>query len=46
MEQSDELKDLSRRFYEAAATGDLSFIERYVSRREGTVFVGTDPNEW
>ncbi len=46
MEQSDELKDLTRRFYEATATGDLSFIERYVSRREGTVFVGTDPGEW
>ncbi len=46
MEQSDELKDLTLRFYEAAATGDLSFFERYVSRREGTVFVGTDPNEW
>jgi adenylate cyclase len=46
MEQSDELKDLTLRFYEAAATGDLSFLERYVSRREGTVFVGTDPNEW
>jgi ketosteroid isomerase-like protein len=46
MEHSDELKDLTVRFYEAAATGDLSFLERYVSRREGTVFVGTDPDEW
>ncbi len=46
MEQSDELRDLTLRFYEATATGDLSFLERYVSRREGTVFVGTDPGEW
>ena len=46
MEQSDELSDLTLRFYEATATGDLSFLERYVSRREGTVFVGTDPGEW
>jgi hypothetical protein len=46
MEHSDELRDLTLRFYEATATGDLSFLERYVSRREGTVFVGTDPGEW
>jgi hypothetical protein len=46
MEHSDELKDLTVRFYEAAAAGDLSFLERYVSRQEGAVFVGTDPGEW
>jgi hypothetical protein len=46
MEQSDELRDLTLRFYEATASGDLSFVERYVSRQEGAVFVGTDPNEW
>ncbi len=34
------------RFYEAATTGDLSFVERHVSRQEGAVFIGTDPNEW
>ena len=45
MEQSDELRDLTLRFYEAIATGDLSFLERHVSRQEGAVFVGTDPNE-
>ena len=46
MEQSDELRDLTLRFYEAAATGDVPFFERHVSRQEGAVFVGTDPNEW
>jgi hypothetical protein len=46
MEHSDELRDLTLRFYEATATGDPSFLERYVSRQEGAVFVGTDPNEW
>ena len=46
MEHSDELRDLTLRFYEATTTGDLSFLERHVSRQEGTVFVGTDPNEW
>jgi hypothetical protein len=46
MEQSDELRDLTLRFYEAATTGDLPFFERYVSRQQGAVFVGTDPTEW
>ncbi len=46
MEHSDELRDLMLRFYEATTSGDLSFLERHVSRQEGTVFVGTDPNEW
>ena len=46
MEHSDELRDLTLRFYEAATTGDLSFFDRHVSRQEGVVFVGTDPGEW
>jgi ketosteroid isomerase-like protein len=46
MEQSDELRDLTLRFYKAATTGDLSFFDRHVSRQEGVVFLGTDPNEW
>ena len=46
MEHSNELRDLMLRFYEATTSGDLSFLENHVSRREGTVFVGTDPNEW
>ena len=46
MEHSDELRDLMLSFYEAATTGDFSFAERHVSRQEGAVFIGTDPNEW
>ena len=46
MEHSDELRDLTLRFYEALNDGDFSFLERYISRQEGAVFVGTDPNEW
>ena len=46
MEQSGELRDLMLRFYEAVNAGDLSFVERHVSRDNGAVFVGTDPNEW
>jgi ketosteroid isomerase-like protein len=46
MEQSDELKDLTLRLYEAEATGDIAFIERHFSSQEGAVYVGADPNEW
>jgi adenylate cyclase len=46
MEQSDELRDLTLRFYEATTTGDLSFFDRNVSRQEEAMFLGTDPNEW
>ncbi len=46
MEQSGELRDLAVRFYEAVNAGDFSLVERHVSRQEGAVFVGTDPNEW
>ena len=46
MERSDELRDLTMRFYEATTTGDLSFFDRHVSHQEGVVLVGTDPDEW
>mgnify|MGYP003287035570 CR=1 FL=1 len=46
MEHSDELRDLTLRLYEAEATGDVSFIERHLSRQEGAVYIGSDPNEW
>src|SRR4051794_11422040 len=46
MEHSDELRDLTLRLYEAEASGDLSFIERNLSRQEGAVYVGSDPNDW
>jgi hypothetical protein len=46
MEQSDELRELTLRLYEAEASGDIAFIERHLSRQEGAVYVGGDPNEW
>jgi hypothetical protein len=46
LEQSDELRDLTLRLYEAEATGDITFIERHFSRQEGAVYIGSDPNEW
>lgn len=46
MEQSDELRDLTLRLYEVVTTGDLSFVERHLSRQKGAVFTGTDPTKW
>ncbi len=46
MEQSAELRDLALRFYEALRTGDLTAVERQMSRRAGTLVIGTDPAEW
>jgi ketosteroid isomerase-like protein len=34
------------RSYEAFAKADTSFIEDFVSRQEGVLIIGTDPNEW
>ena len=46
MEHSEELSDLTLRFYKASETGDLSFFDRHLSRQEGAQFIGTDSNEW
>ena len=46
MEEAEELRELTRQFYESANTGNLSFVERHVSRLEDAVFLGTDPREW
>ena len=46
MGHSDDLRDLMLRFYEASSTGDLSFVDRHVSRQERAAFIGTDPDEW
>ena len=46
MEETDELRELTRRFFESATTGNLSFVDRHVSRQEEAVFIGTDPGEW
>ncbi len=46
MERSKELEDLTRRLYDALSGADLAFLEGIVSREEGSVMIGTDPNEW
>ena len=46
MTQPSELADVVQRLYEAFATGDVDAIERMTSDDEGTVAIGTDPDEW
>ena len=46
MEQSTELRDLLLQSYEALSSGDHSFFERYFSRKDGVLAIGTDPAEW
>src|SRR5215213_7537621 len=46
MEHSEELRDLTLRFYNASATGDISFFDRHVSRQEGAEIIGIDSKEW
>jgi hypothetical protein len=46
MERSNELRDLVLRTYEAMASGDVSFYDRRLSRQDGVLIIGSDPNEW
>lgn len=46
MEPSVELKNVRLRFYESESVGDGSALEHLISRHEGVVAIGTDPNEW
>ena len=46
MERSPELEDLTRKLYEAVSTADASFFEKYLSRGESCVVIGTAPSEW
>jgi hypothetical protein len=46
MERSQEIRDLTLRLYEALTAGDVSFMERYISREPSVLSIGSDPNEW
>jgi ketosteroid isomerase-like protein len=46
MRQSSELRELVLRTYAAVAGGDMAFYDRHLSRREGVLIIGSDPNEW
>lgn len=46
MERSPELEDLTRKLYDAVSNADARFFERYLSRGESCVVIGTAPDEW
>ncbi len=46
MQESSELKDLIRGWYESVAKGDITFTERVTSRQPEVLVIGTDPREW
>ena len=46
MEPSNELKELYLQSCKAQSSGDYSFFERYFSKKEGVLAIGTDPTEW
>ena len=46
MEHSSDLKDLMLRYYEAASTGDATFLGRLLSAQPEVLVIGTDPDEW
>jgi ketosteroid isomerase-like protein len=46
MERSADLESWLRDGYAAMERGDVDAIDGVVSRADGTVMIGTDPNEW
>jgi ketosteroid isomerase-like protein len=46
MNQTVELENLVRRSYDAVSNGDVTFFERYLSCKDGVLYIGTDPQEW
>ena len=46
LQQSAELREVLRRFDEAMERGDASSVLEIMSREEGVLSIGTDPDEW
>ncbi len=46
LQRSPELRELMSRFYDAMQTGETSRVLDMMSREEGVLSIGTDPNEW
>jgi ketosteroid isomerase-like protein len=46
MQPSDELRDVILASFEAYSRGDASSVDRYTSRQEGVLVIGSDPDEW
>jgi ketosteroid isomerase-like protein len=46
LKPSAEIQEQMVRFYQALSKGDFETLDRIVSRQAGSVWIGTDPNEW
>ena len=46
MERSTELEEFVRDSYAIMARGDVEAFDAAMSRSEGTLMIGTDPEEW
>jgi hypothetical protein len=46
LQQSAELRKVFLRFYQAFERGDATLALGLMSREEGVLGIGTDPNEW
>ena len=46
LQQSSELRDVFARFYQALDAGDVSQVLDLLSRDQGVLGIGTDPDEW
>ena len=46
MGESAEIRSVAMHYFDAICRGDTSYLEQFVSREDGTLLIGTDPNEW
>lgn len=46
MQRSTEIRELIERYYQAARAGYTEAAEALVSRGDGVIVIGSDPNEW
>ena len=46
MKESKEVGDALLSFVQAMSKGDAASLERVISKQEGLLLIGTDPNEW
>ena len=46
LQQSDELREVFLRFYQAFEQADADLALRLVSQEQGILSIGTDPDEW
>lgn len=46
MKHSYDLADLMLQLYKAISRGDFFFIDELISQNPGTLWIGSDPEEW